>query len=392
MSRVCSLFGAVCVVLMIVTAPGSVARANETFGYTSAKPQLWETSPPVAEREPGTNLYWHDPILGNTEMCRFWPAEANGCAPRWYARADMLALYRDAAKGQTFATIGPQGLDALSTSSFRNEFEAGTRVVLGRSFGSWYRLEGSYFGAYQWNDRAALWNLDPNALGGTGNLFSPFSNFGDPAAIPGVDYNDFVSIEGQSKLSNGELNLRRRILMRPGRYEASFLLGGRYMDIDERFAYYAETTTPGPGISTTQLLNHAHNKLIGFQIGLLSQFLVQPRCWIDFDMKGGIFQNRVTYDRLYTLVPAGGPVAAIAGNDQIDRTSFVGDLSLQFNYQFAHSWTFYAGYNAIWVTGIALAAENAVTSDMNLLFGPTRVNHSGQALYHGVDFGLVFSY
>ena len=99
------------------------------------------------------------------------------------------------------------------------------------------------------------------------------------------------------------------------------------------------------------------NSMMGLQVGMLSQFLVQPKCWIDFEMKGGIFTNRASLDRTYSVSAAGGPAATFVGTDERDRTSFVGDLSLQFNYQFTPAWTFYAGYNALWVTGIAIGAR-----------------------------------
>ncbi|MFW6171684.1 MAG: hypothetical protein ACODAD_14435, partial [Planctomycetota bacterium] len=78
--------------------------------------------------------------------------------------------------------------------------------------------------------------------------------------------------------------------------------------------------------------------------------------------------------------------------DSADRTSFVGDLSLQFNYQFGSYWTFYAGYNAMWVTGVALGADNFERDTSMLLLGPTDVDHGGQVLYHGPNIGLVLAY
>lgn len=88
----------------------------------------------------------------------------------------------------------------------------------------------------------------------------------------------------------------------------------------------------------------------------------------------------------------GTPVSVIAGTDERDRTSFVGDLSLQFNYQFARSWTLFGGYNAIWVTGVATGAEN-FEADINVLtLGPTSVNHDGDPVYHGPNVGLVFTH
>jgi hypothetical protein len=353
--------------------------AAETFGYTSRKPQLWETERPVLENEPGTNLYWHDPHLASQEACRIWPPATNGCPPSWYARADLLALFRDVNNEFDFATLGPSGPVALSTGDFRADFSPGIRAVVGTTLGNWYRLEVSYFGSYSWDDLAAVRSED-------NDLYSPFSDFGDPAGLPDYDYNDFASIRFSSTLNNGELNLRRRVLMRPGSYEASFLVGGRYLQIDEEFGYLTQSSMEG---TTNQMTVDTGNSLWGAQVGLLSQFLIQPKCWIDFEMKGGIFTNRASLTRTYT-----GPAAltGVVGTDEQDRTSFVGDLSLQFNYQFAPAWTFYAGYNALWVTGLATGAANFEASIPMLTAGPTILDHSSDAVYHGPNIGLVFTH
>ncbi len=379
---------------LVAVAFGSGAASvlgAETFGYTSRKPQLWETERPVLEQEPGTNLYWHDPHLGSWETCRIWPPATNGCPPQWYGKAELLALYRDTSE-LPFATLGPQGPVVLGTGNFEAEFSPGVRALLGKTLGDWYRLEGLYFGSYSWDDAAAVWNLDANDQGGTGNLYSPFSAFGHPTGVVGVDYNHFASLRFSSTLNNAELNLRRRVLMRPGSYEASVLVGGRYIDIGEEFEYWTQSTVPGPGTTTNQVAVNTDNSLIGLQIGLLSQFLVQPKCWVDFEIKGGIFTNQASLDRAYSLSIIGGQATVFTGSDQRDRTSFVGDLSLQVNYQFAPSWTFFGGYNAIWVTGIANAAENVGTDVHMLTLGPAIVDHSGDAVYHGPNIGLVFSY
>jgi hypothetical protein len=163
------------------------------------------------------------------------------------------------------------------------------------------------------------------------------------------------------------------------------------MEIGEQFGYLSESIVPGPGLSSNEVSIRTNNEMIGFQIGLLSQFLVQPKHWVDFEMKGGIFQNRVSLDRTYTFTDETGAATAYQGADELDRTSFVGELSLQWNYQFAPSWTLYLGYNAMWVTGLALGADN-FENDVNVLtLGPTLMRHSGEMVYHGPNFGVVFS-
>ncbi len=389
-----TLLAAAMAICLLSAAVSSVC-ADETFGYTARKPQLWETPRPVLETEPGTNLYWQDPYLGSWEMCRWWMPAVNGCPPNWYARAEVLPLFRNPKQGFAFATVGADGPVALSTSDFRSEFDAGMRLTLGKPLGDWYRLEFTFMGGHEWNDAVGIRNQDLNDLGSDGNLFSPFSGFGDPTAVPqgveGLDYNEFVGLQFSSRFNSGELNLRRRILMRPGAYEASFLVGGRYMAISEQFGYLSESIEPGPGLTSNEVAIRTNNEMIGFQIGLLSQFLVQPKHWVDFEMKGGIFQNHASLDRTYTTTNGNGVSDAYPGADELDRTSFVGELSLQWNYQFAPSWTLYLGYNALWVTGLALGSDN-FESDVDVLeLGPTLMQHSGEMVYHGPNFGLVFS-
>ena len=389
MNRYSGVYGLCSLVVVALLASSNVPSwAAETSGYTSRKPQLWEAQPPILEEEPGTNLYWHDPNLASWEMCRSWPPAANGCPPLFYGKLDLMPMFRDMKTEYPMATLGPGGGIALGTGNFRSEFDAGMRALLGVTLGDWYRLEAVYFGSYSWDDEVAVRNLDLNDQGGAGNLYSPLSNFGLPAGIVGLDYNNYVSLHFSSRMNNGELNMRRRVLMRPGAYETSFLFGARYMDIREQFDYYTESTTPGPGVTSNAVAIATENKLIGAQIGMLSQFLLEPRSWVDFEMKGGIFQNQATMTRTYSVDNA----AAVTGNDGVDRTTFVGDISLQYNYQLAPSWTVYAGYNAIWVTGVALAADNFETDPTLLTLGPTLINHRGSVVYHGPNFGFVLSY
>jgi hypothetical protein len=368
------------------------ALGADTFGYTSLKPQLWETERPALERDPGRNLFWHDPFLGHRETCRDWPPAANGCAPTWYSRSELLALWRDDSDSIPFATEGPAGPVVLASGDFETEADAGLRILIGRALGDWYRLEAAYFGSFAWDDTIAARNQDTNDQGEVGNLYSPFSQFGDPTGTIGLDYNELATLRIRSRLNNGELNLRRRILMRPGYYELSCLVGGRYIDLDEQFQYAAVTNLPGPLPRTNDILIDTQNKLIGLQVGATGQYLIQPRCWIDCEIKGGIYQNEVALDRTFTVTDTGGAFNQSSGSDQRNRTSFGGDISLQFNYQFASAWTFQAGYNAVWITGVALGAQN-FTDDVNLLsVGPTYVDHTGQVLYHGPNIGLTFAW
>ena len=132
--------------------------------------------------------------------------------------------------------------------------------------------------------------------------------------------------------------------------------------------------------------------MVGAQVGLTSQFLIRPKTWVDFEIKGGIFQNNIVVDRAYQLTDFSDTILAESdGRDEVNRTSWMGDLSLVFNHHFGRYFTIRAGYNAIFVNDLALASRNMGTNIDILEFGPVLAHHDGDVVYHGPLLGLVFA-
>lgn len=333
----------------------------------------------------------------------------------------------------------------LSSSDFDSEFAPGVRALFGRTIGDWYRVEFSYMGSHSWDDLVAVryrdyvpltpydpgipetpadpgdpdadppippTDFDPGVPPtpfdpGSGVMVSPFSNFGDPLGpagfgsvpeadfnpIDGLDYNQFASIRFSSRLNSAEANLRRRLPVSSGRYyqgEASCSIGMRYMRVEEEFGYFTRSTRPVPN-TYNQVDVATDNNMIGPQLGAMAQFLVHDRAWIDVEIKGALLfseARNTTYADLY----GGEAIRSIAttrGSE--DSTAFLGDLSVNLNYQFAPSLTVRAGYNAFWLDGVALATQN-FNSDVDMLLnGPARVNHDGRVVYHGPSLGIVYA-
>ncbi len=375
---------------------------------------------PRLEEFSGWSLFWHDPCTTPT-YC--WAGEhyshlAQG--PQVYVMVDFLPLVRDQSgwtpfQAQAFREesddddpiVTYRREAVLSTSSFDDELKPGERALVGVALSDWYRLEFSYLGLHSWSDSAAVrYN---NADGEDGNLLSPFSSFGDRLgrpgldplmddgsfeAVEGLDFNELASISFSSELDSAELNVRRRVCMPANRHvaaEMSCLVGLRYMQVREDFGYF--TQSPLPDFETQNAVDvRTENDLFGVQLGALAQFLVHNRAWIDLQVKGAFFLNqaesRVAAD-VYDVLNAQNETSAL--NDEVDCASFLGDISLQFNYQFAPSWTIRAGYNAMWLTGVALASENFVGDASTLINGPASVDHSGSVVYHGPNIGLIWA-
>jgi hypothetical protein len=354
----------------------------------------------------GTNLFWCSPFPERVQD----PCDTDPClncnfrpAPLWYASVDVVPLFRDQKDDQIFQTRGPGGPALLETGDFDTEFDAGMRLLIGATLTDRYRIEGAYLGSYEWSDRVAVRNSSPNTLGGTGNLFSPFSNFGRPTGLVGVDFNQFASIEMTSTFNSGEINVRRRCCDRPKLwpYRAhhacvanSFLLGLRYLDVDEQFGYVTQSAIPAGVGSVNRALIDTTNQMFGVQIGMLSQFTTYwDSGWVDFELKGGIYHNEATLRSDYEAADGNGAlVGSFLGSDSRDRTSFLGEVSLSYTHQFTSNLSIRLGYNAFWLTGVALASENMSTNINILSLGPTQVDHAGDLVYHGPTLGLTFAY
>jgi hypothetical protein len=343
--------------------------------------------------------------------------------------AELMPLFRDQLEGNDYQVDMATRESVLTESDLRTEFDAGMRVLLGVALGDWYRVETSYFGSYGWHASAKTWNDDENALGVPGNLASPFSNFGDPAPIEVLDYNLVARVGLSSELQNVEMNLRRRVcipalncgiacaehcggsasaasaaccfegtaISRRVRAETSFLLGIRYMNLDEQFHYRTGSALPAGGGGANGSINDiaidTGNEMVGVQVGWTLQLLMYRRRWFDVEMKGGIFQNSVSLRSLYvnTLGDGSDPIAW-SGSDAQDRTSYVNELSVVYNHQVTPRITFRAGYNAFWIWQVALASQNLGTDIDRLQEPEVPLRHDGNVVYHGPSIGLVWAW
>jgi hypothetical protein len=164
------------------------------------------------------------------------------------------------------------------------------------------------------------------------------------------------------------------------------------MNLDEQFGYLTNSSLPAGG-SVNRALIDTQNEMIGVQIGLMSQFLIRGQGWVDFDVKGGIYHNEASVQSAYSNTDsAGATLAEFIGTDSRDRTTFVGELSLTYSHQFTRRISCRVGYNAFWLTGVALATENLGTNVDLLALGPTQLDHSGDLVLHGPTLGLTYAY
>ncbi len=317
--------------------------------------------------------------------------------PTLYARFRGMALMRDADEHVDFAALGitAEGESpdiVLNTNSVKFPFSGGGEILLGWMIVPSHSIEFSYFGLSSWNRSAAVRDNTANDVGGFGDLFSPFGAFGNTFAgtpLEQFDYNDLAAVEYRSRLNNFELNLRHQLPIPPIGLRTSFLFGGRAMQLDDDLQY--RTTSDMPTLSGTRntILTQTRNRLLGVQVGGLFEFHVDPGWWINFGMKGAICQNKIDLYSRYQAESGTGGTQTYFHSRSEGQTSFVGDLDLSLIYECSRCMTAEVGYRAIWITGLALGAENLQTNPELLTLGPLALDDKGQAVYHGPHVGVT---
>jgi len=319
--------------------------------------------------------------------------------PRWYFNVEAVALKRDAYNDLSFShliervwtesfddatppnSLGWDFVDTetpvLGTNNLIFDFAGGGRAVVGRTLGDWYSVEASYMGLNSWDEFGAVADAtefivtaDPvtgaTILSYLGSLFSPFSGFGDPVAVPEFDYNTGV---------------------------ASILVGGRFTTVEERFTYHSDSNVPAAG-TTVDVNTSTNNYMLGVQVGAMFEFQVEPAWWVDAEIKGVLFDNladqttNFVYNEPAVAAPGTTVVRDYAHSDNV--SSFGLDVRLMFTCKISRCLSGRIGYQALWLDGVALASENVPRNWVSLVNGPVLLNNNpGRVVYHGPSIGLM---
>jgi hypothetical protein len=297
---------------------------------------------------------------------------------RLYGWADFAPATLDYADDVEIARTPPidlgmgefaPGLTVLDSGDLEFEFDSGGRYTVGAVlFDTCYRLEASFWGHYQWDDAAAVFDEDSE----TQTLLS--NGFGN-AIVPILDENSLVEIAGESRMLSGEANLLYWIDMPPGGLDVSLMVGARYIRIDDAFSLFA--TNVG-GIDIAEVT--ARNELYCLQIGIRTDWLIHSRMWIAFDLKGAICTNNIDFDSTFN-----------GSDDSFDRerTSWLGDLVLAANFQLTPTCVARIGYQALFLEGLVLAAENIQVNDAIPMDPAAQLDDDGRLVYHGPIIGIM---
>ena len=221
-------------------------------------------------------------------------------------------------------------------------------------------LEFRYFGIDGWHGSETA-NSPPDGVRLTGYGVS-LSSLGQR-----FDY--------YSRLYNVEFNFRPRVSE-----GIPLILGFRSMQLHERFEVWRFDDEPP---ATLQLGTGTRNFLYGFQIGA-EPYLGSSSSPLRLEglAKAGIYLNHA-YQGTFSQ-----PLEVTTIEATRNRSAFVGELGLMLDYRFSRFLAARAGYEMLWITGVALAPNQSGTTD--LLVPSATIQCSGTAFYQGATAALEF--
>jgi hypothetical protein len=328
------------------------------------------------------------------------PYADGGCAAvRWFdVAADYMYLRRDdPGRNLALTSQGINGPIVLQTNDLDFDEAAGFRFIGCLQVGPGSNVEFAYFGTFHHQDSAFV------RRSGSNDLFSVFSDFGlDPFnGFQETDRSDYQQIDYTSTFDSFEINFRQRWMAPNCRYQGSWVCGVRHFILDEKFRYFTSSSANGIVDINGQFVRPAQarfdvdttNNLTGFQLGADMWLCILPGLRLGAEAKAGVYGNHMNANTT-AGVNTGAPtfIERISIND----VSFVGQADLTATWRVNYNWTARAGYQFLYVDGVALATENfnivppAITNPAPPLARVPTINDNGNVFYHGWFAGLEF--
>ncbi len=319
----------------------------------------------------------------------------------WYVGGE--SLWMDRSRNNRTIVAADIGTRDVTYTTFAQPFDVapGARATIGKSLGRDYLdrdrfFEFVYYGGMAYED-ADGWNaVGPNTL------FTPLD-----FRAPGFNAADRYATTVNSDFNSWEWNykLRRRLgrdqlVMSPGGnwtrhaergWLPALIVGTRLANVNEDFSL----TSTRPGTSTDEFggryVINAANWLLGMNLG---GELISQNEFYYWGLRGRAapalsFAN-ASQSAVGINTTATGPQGVTNFSAEAGRTGagFIGDLTLFAGWQLTPNFSLQAGYDFLWVAGMATATRqfNLDNRDTNA------IDVGGQTFYNGLSFGFYGSW
>ena len=135
-------------------------------------------------------------------------------------------------------------------------------------------------------------------------------------------------------------------------------------------------------------LLYAARGIRGFGDGFA--ILVLPAYWIDWDVKGGIYNNHARQRTVYQNTDSTGAFSSFANDGGRDDTAYSLDVRVIGNFQVLPRLTLRAGYQAAFLDSMATSVSN-FQQDLDIVrFGPGFIDTRDTVIYHGPVLGITW--
>ncbi|MCY2996446.1 MAG: BBP7 family outer membrane beta-barrel protein [Planctomycetota bacterium] len=350
-----------------------------------------DAGPPAMVESPGLTLDANSNCPGTNDLTPCPGTCDNPACPtcRMCPHVDLYAesLFLTRGNGNVAQPIILDGLSRqtlLATSDLGFGWNPGLRVGGGIRLHDCLYLEFSYLGLFDSQALAPVVRSDsapfptlPGDLGPATNVFHPA---------------DKVWVNYASQLNSFELNLLRCCCgcwtagcdaSSPCR-SVEWFGGFRCISLNERLKILGEREhVLEPGVERGEYDLRTTNNLYGAQLGARLR-RCHGRLGCEATGKAGMYGNAAYQEQSVVDFPN----YALRPNTSATRSqvAFAGELNLSAIYQLTIDWNLRAGYNLMWIEGVALAPNQ-----LDFSFTPTsgsQLDSGGGVFYHGVNVGL----
>jgi hypothetical protein len=224
-------------------------------------------------------------------------------------------------------------------------------------------LEVAYFGMDSWANSATI----------TGDILVQFPSVLHPAWPPAAPMGT-ATFNTSSALYSLEANLRYDT-----RSWWTLLAGFRWVELSDEFDVAFAT-----GGATSRYNIDVDNHLYGFQVGGEGRLWERNAWRLEGWFKAGIYHNsadQTTFEDL-SAMPAGIATVDASG----DQTAFLGEIGLNVTYQLTRRLGLRAGYQLMWLDGVALALDQL--DNTNPAAGLATLDSGSDLFLHGGHVGL----
>lgn len=331
---------------------------------------------------------------------------------RWYGSAESLWFSRSRNYRRTLGrditytppAVRNKTVGTFTTTALPFDLAPGGRFTLGKSIGRDYLdrdqfVEFTYYGGFSFFQKDA-WNALPGSY-----LVTPLDPIG-PGFFGAQTYGTTINSIYNSMEWNYKLKRRLgrdQLVMSPnGNWSrhaergwlASLTVGSRVANVNEEFTFFSRRNNVALSQFSGDYAIWTQNWLWGLNIG--SELLSQNEFYY-WGVRGSVTPamsfaaNQQTVVATNTL--SGFPPETRGSVDRRDSAQqlgpgFVGDLTIFAGWQVTPNFSVKAGYDFLWVAGIATASRQFNLDNVR----PNSIDGGGQILYNGLSVGCEGSW